>query len=177
MTMVGRGRFLAVFFHESNPINKTQKLGYSLYDGITMREIACDSVAGLSSESSLSWAGFSNDFALSIMDDDGMLSMLMTMKPDGESNDPASFSWAPMLDTVGLRKSREDSFWPVSVQNGKLICVPLKGGMNHPNPARRPLTTSLQLRIPLARDGNDKRQVCICIYKYINSFFCFTICI
>ena len=156
MTMVGRGRFLAVFYHEGNPLmNKTQKLGYSLYDGITMREIACDSVAGLSSESSLSWAGFSNDFALSIMDDDGMLSMLMTMKPDEESNNPSSFSWPPMLDTVGLRKSKEDSFWPVTVQNGKLICVPLKG-IDYPNPARRPMTASFQLRIPLARDGNDK---------------------
>jgi chromosome transmission fidelity protein 4 len=155
VTMVGRGRFLAVFYHESEPLmDGTQKIGYSLYDGKTMREISSGSVASISAGASLIWAGFSNDFALSVMDDDGMVSLLMTMKPD-DSGDIYSSSWVPMLDTIGLRKSREDSFWPVSVQNGKLVCVPLKG-VPHPNPIRRPLTTSLQLRIPLARDGKDK---------------------
>jgi chromosome transmission fidelity protein 4 len=155
VTMVGRGRFLAVFYHECNPlVDGTQKLGYTLYDGATMRQISSGSVSGISVASSLTWAGFSNDLALSIMDDDGMVSLLMATKPD-ETGDDSSFSWVPMLDTIGLRKSREDSFWPVSIQNGKLICVPLKG-VSYPNPTRRPLTTALQLRIPLARDGKDK---------------------
>lgn len=157
VTIVGRGRFLAVFYHERAPlVDGTQKLGYTVYDGTTMKEVACGAVAGISPKSSLTWAGFSSDFALSIMDGDGMLSMLMAMKPDNETGDHTSFSWVPMLDTVGLRKSREDSHWPVSVQNGKLICVPLKG-VAHPNPARRPLTTSLLLRMPLVRNGNDSR--------------------
>lgn len=155
--MVGRGRFLAVFYHESSPLNDgTQKLGYSLYDGLTMREMASGSVAGLSSGSSLTWVGFSSDFALSIMDDDGMLSMLMAMKPNEDASDKSSLSWVPMLDSMGYRKSKKDSFWPVSVQNGKLICVPLNDSL-YPNPARRPLTSSLQLRMPLARDGNENK--------------------
>ncbi len=155
VTMVGRGYFLAVFYHESNPsIDKTQHLGYSLYDGRNMREISSGSVAAISPGSFLTWVGFSNDFALSVMDSNGILSMLMSMKSE-ESDEVASFSWLPMLDTFGLKKSREDSFWPVCVQNGKLICVPLKG-VPHPNPTRRPLTTSLQLRMPLARDTKDK---------------------
>lgn len=155
MTMVGRGHFLAVFYHESTPtMDKTQKIGYTLYDGRSMREISSGSVAAISPESYLTWVGFSNEFALSVMDSNGILSMLMGMKPE-ESGDVASFSWVPMLDTFGLKKSKEDAFWPVCVQNGKLICVPLKG-VPHPNPVRRPLTTNLQLRIPLAKDGKDK---------------------
>ena len=61
-----------------------------------------------------------------------------------------------MLDTLGLKKSREDYFWPVSIQNGKLICVPLKG-VRHPDATRRPLTTSFSMRMPLAR-GIDRRR-------------------
>jgi len=88
------------------------------------------------------------------MDDDGMVSMLMAKKTS-DTGDSTSMTWIPILDTVGLRKSREDSFWPVTIQNGKLVCVPLKG-VDFPNPARRPLTTSLALRMPLARTGTGK---------------------
>jgi chromosome transmission fidelity protein 4 len=157
ITVVGRGRLLAVFHHESSPLmDGTQKIGCTIYDGMTTREISSAPVAGITSGSMLSWVGFSSDLALAVMDDSGMLSMLMSMKPSRESGDNASFSWIPMIDTVGLRKSKEDSFWPVCVQNGKLLCVPLKGVL-HPNPARRPITSALQLRIPLVKDGNNRR--------------------
>ena len=156
MTVVGRGRFLAVFFHENNPLmDGTQKLGFKLFDGITLREIESSSVDGISPGSSLTWAGFSDDLALSIMDDDGMVSMLMAKKSN-DSLDSASMSWIPILDTAGIRKSREDSYWPVTVQRGKLVCIPLKG-TDFPNPARRPLTTSLPLRMPLARAGISQK--------------------
>jgi len=36
------------------------------------------------------------------------------------------------------------------VQDGRLVCVPLKGGSTYPDAARRPITTTLALRMPLA---------------------------
>lgn len=61
-----------------------------------------------------------------------------------------------MLDTLGKKKSEDDSFWPVSVLDGKLLCVPLKGGHEHPDATRRPITTALDLRMPMANSGLKK---------------------
>jgi len=149
VTLVGSGRFCAAIFHEGNPLmDGTQKLGYALYDGFTGRLIVEGSVSAMSPGSSLSWAGFSSDFSLCVMDEEGMLSMLVATKMDEAV--ATTYRWAPVLDTLGLKKSREDEFWPVSIQGGKLICVPLKG-IKHPDPARRPVTASFSLRVPLAK--------------------------
>lgn len=159
VTIVGRSRFVAVFYHEATPMpDGTQKLGYSIYDGVSGETISDGSLSCISSRSSLSWSGFSKEGSLMVMDSDGMLSMLAAVEKQDVTNDDKEFSWmwSPMLDTVGLRKSMEDSFWPVTAQDGKLICVPLKGGNEHPDAARRPVTTTLSLRMPLV-NGPDKK--------------------
>ena len=157
VTMVGRGRFLAVFYHESSPLaNKTQQLGYTLWDAADFRVISRGSVACLSKGSSLSWVGFSNDLSLMVMDTDGMLSMLVTTGQDS-SYETLVWEWAPILDTVGLRKSTDDCHWPVTVHNGKLVCIPLKGGNTYPDATRRPVTTTLGLRMPLAKSAISKK--------------------
>lgn len=149
VTIVGRRRLCAAIFHEGNPlIDGTQRLGYCVYDGISGKLILEGSISAISPRSSLVWAGFSCDLSLCVMDEDGMVSMLVASKIEGfvENN----YTWIPILDTLGLKKSSEDEFWPIAVQEGKFICVPLKG-VKHPDPVRRPLTTSLTLRMPLAR--------------------------
>ena len=160
VTVVGRNRFLAVFYHESMPLQDgTQKLGCMFYDAVSNRTITKGSVSCISTGSSLSWAGFSDDCSLVAMDSDGMISMLVaTSIMDSGANDcedslvqPASWEWAPMLDTIGLRKSSDDSFWPVTVYNGKLVCVPLKGGIQYPDAARQPVTSALDFKMPFAK--------------------------
>ena len=155
VTLVGRGRFVAVIYHEGNPLmDGTQRLGYAMYDGVTGKLIVEGSVAAISPESSLTWAGFTNDLSLCVMDEDGVASMLIASTI--ESVMQTTYRWVPMLDTMGLKKSREDSFWPVTIQDGKLICMPLKG-VKHPDAARRPLTTAFPLRMPLARGNGGRR--------------------
>jgi chromosome transmission fidelity protein 4 len=152
VTMVGRSRFLAVFYHESTPLpDGTQKLGYLLFDGMANRTVAKGTVSGISKGSSLSWAGFSNDGSLLATDTDGMVSMLVSSATQDTDSILGSWEWMPMLDTVGLRKSADDSYWPITMYDAKLICVPLKGGTKHPDAARRPVTAALGLRVPLAR--------------------------
>ena len=160
VAVVGRSRFLAVIYHESLPYpDGTQKMGFTLYDAISCRVITSGSLSCISARSSLSWAGFSNDCSLLVMDSDGMLSMLIGMEfPNANKGIPGNatgytWDWSPILDTIGLRKSVDDSFWPVTSQDGKLVCVPLKGGVNHPDAGRRPVTTTLSLRMPFARGG------------------------
>jgi chromosome transmission fidelity protein 4 len=147
--MVGRGRFLAVFYHSSVPqTDGTQQLEYTLWDAPAFRVLSQGSVSCLSKGSSLAWVGFSNDLSLLAMDSDGMLSMLV---PTGEQSPYLRmYQWVPVLDTIGLRKSVDDVHWPVTVYDGKLVCVPLKGGNTYPDATRRPVTTTLGLRLPLA---------------------------
>jgi chromosome transmission fidelity protein 4 len=148
--MVGRGRFVAVFFHDNLPhTNGTQQLAYTLWDAAAFRVVSHGPVSCLSNGSCLTWVGFSNDLSLFAMDSDGMISMLVSTG-DGPS-DLRTYEWAPVLDTVGLRKSVDDLHWPMTVFDGKLVCVPLKGGNTYPDATRRPVTTTLGLRMPLAK--------------------------
>ena len=159
VTMVGRGRLLAVFYHESSPLaNKTQQIGYTLLDAKDFRVISRGSVSCISKGSSISWVGFNNDFSLVVMDSDGMLSILVGT---GQSDDVGTmlWEWVPVLDTIGLRKSTDDSHWPIAVYDGKLVCIPLKGGNTYPDATRRPVTTTLGLRMPLARSVLSKKYV------------------
>ena len=153
--MCGRGRLLAVFYHEGIPSSDgTQKLGYTLFDACcpsSIRVLSKGSVSCISKGASLMWVGFSNDFALVAMDTDGMLSMLVVAGDNVADSTLFPWEWTPVLDTVGLRKSASDRFWPVTVYDGKFVCVPLKGGASYPDAARRPVTTTLNLRLPLAR--------------------------
>lgn len=151
VTIAGRGRLLAVFYLESSPLrDKTQQIGYTLWDAVNFRVVSRGSVSCLSNGASLSWVGFSNDLSLMVMDTDGMLSMLFATG-QGSVDGAHIWEWAPVLDTIGFRKSSDDCHWPVTVHNGKLICVPLKGGNTYPDANRRPVTTTLGLKMPLAK--------------------------
>jgi chromosome transmission fidelity protein 4 len=145
-----------VVYHESSPLpDGTQKLGYTLFDAEASSVITSGSVSSISSGSQLEWAGFSSDGSLVVMDSDGMVSMLVTT-PSSRDALQYSWDWSPMLDTVGLHKSADDKFWPITVQDGKLISVPLKGGNDYPDAGRRPVTAALPFRMPLARSLIEK---------------------
>lgn len=146
VTITGRDRFVGVFYHRSaTPMQDgTQLLGYSIFDGMNGNTIASGEVAAVSPGASLTWAGFTETCALSMMDSEGMLSMLARHGVNSCGN------WVPILDTVGHKKSTNDTYWPVEVHGGKLVCVLLRGGKEYPDAARRPVTSTLPLRMPLA---------------------------
>ena len=148
----------------------TQLLGYTIYDGLTGTTIVNGDVSGMSPGSSLNWAGFSEKFILSVMDSDGMLSMLARYPSNADApSNSSDGNWMPLLDTVGLKKSTHDTYWPVEVHGSKLVCVLLRGGNEYPDAGRRPVTTSLSLRIPLATSLTAKR------YVYSKSYLCVTL--
>lgn len=155
VTLVGCGQFTAVFYHECDPlINGTQRLGYTIFNGITGSKVSEGSLSAISKGHSLEWAGFDDQQSVCIMDSDGMVSMLF----HGESG-LSSSSWIPVLDTTTFKKSASDTFWPISAIDGKLVCVPLKGSDNYPDAIRRPVTTSLPFKIPVAGGSGGKSVV------------------
>jgi hypothetical protein len=155
ITMVGRYRFVAVFYHQGDPFRDgTQNIGYKLINAMTNQVLASGVTTCISTNATLSWAGFSNDGSLLVMDSEGMVSMLVksdTSVPLDSDSSKGDWVWMPVLDTLGLRKSSDDSYWPVTVYDGKLICIPLKGKVKYPDATRRPVTANLSLKLPLAR--------------------------
>jgi len=148
VTMTGRGRFLAVVYHEQCPLqDKTQQLGCMLIDVISDQTLSIGSLSALSIGCSLSWIGFSEEFSLFAMDTKGILSMLGI-----HAGGAPAWSWSPMLDCNKLKKSKKDEFWPISVLKAQLVCALVKGegGQDYPDPSRMLITTTLGLRIPLA---------------------------
>lgn len=158
ITMVGRNGFIATFYHDSEPSRDgTQKIGCMLMDATTTSVISKGPVSSISKGSSLLWAGFSNDHSLVTIDTNGLVSMMVcatNFRRIGSA--PVCWEWVPMLDMFGLKKSSDDSFWPISVFDGKVVCVPLKGGSAYPDATRRPVTTTLGFRMPLAGGNNIK---------------------
>jgi len=199
VTAVARDNFLAVIYHgDEAAVSAGQNLKFKVYD-MNSREVVKQGQLGcVSGDGKVLWCGFSDSLQLCVMGTDGYVSAL-TGK--GE--------WFPMLDTIPLKKSREDKvsedeerkrragnaiagcrknhtrsylrtrctpsptdsvilfpkpnpfrdslrssqFWPVSVNSGKFIVVPLKGGNENPEVLRRQVTSALQVRIPIARGG------------------------
>ena len=143
VTMIGRGRFLAVIYHISSPLqDSTQSLGYLLMNITNGTTISSGPLSCVSSGGSITWAGFSEDFSFYVMDSQGILSILANTH---------GWHWTPILNTMEKKKSKDDHFWPVTVTDGKLICVPLKGGNEYPDAARRPVTTSLVFKVPVVK--------------------------
>ena len=152
VTMVGRGRFLAVVFHENSPLpDKTQQLGYLLMDVISDQILSIGSLSAISKGCHLSWIGFSDEYSLFALDSKGILSML------GIHGGSRVWSWSPMLDCNKMKKMKKDVYWPISILKAQLVCTLLKGGQEFPDPSRMLITTSLGLHMPLGSSVFPKR--------------------
>ncbi|GAB5030478.1 wd repeat and hmg-box dna-binding protein partial [Nannochloropsis oceanica] len=152
VTMVGRGDLLAIFYHGGSPLvdpstgAASQALHYQLLD-VRRTTVVGNGPVALSPKSLLTWAGFSNLDILHVMDSEGLVSGLVR---------GFGWNWTPLLETSRLQRNKMDSFWPVGVLNGSLMCSLLKGGEEHPSTNPKPLVSSLPLKLPLVVSNNDQ---------------------
>ena len=122
------------------PLVAQQSLGFVLLDVAARAEIARGALP-LEPGATLQWLGFGDDGALSAMDSRGAL---LTLSP------AFGWRWACALDTVPLRRSGDDRYWPVAVRRGQLMAVTLKGGVLSPATHPRPVLTQIALAAPHA---------------------------
>lgn len=152
VTMVGRGDLLAIFYHGGSPLvdpstgAASQALHYQLLD-VRRTAVVGGGPVALSPKSLLTWAGFSNLDILHVMDSEGLVSGLARS---------FGWHWTPLLETSRLQRNKMDSYWPVGVFNGSLMCSLLKGGEEHPSTNPKPLVSSLPLKLPLVASNNDQ---------------------
>lgn len=141
VTIAGQNNLLAVVYQDSLTLGPYQNLSCVIYDMRTRLILYRDKVP-ISRASRLCWLGFSELGTLYSFDSRGMLRALLQSW---------GYQWMPVLDLQKESSSgRTDLLWTVGVLDDEfLLCVPCKSGETYPSVTSRPLTITLQLRIPL----------------------------
>jgi chromosome transmission fidelity protein 4 len=148
VTMVGSdcgNGLLAVIYHTAPTYDGRQKLGYMLLSTEQGTELGRGSI-DLLPDAVLTWAGFSEENVLVVIDSSGLL---LGLSPT------LGMQWSPLLDLHRISTSEFETHWPVCVQGGKLLCVHLQGGLagisnwDVPKTIPRPILKAIRLQMPL----------------------------
>lgn len=84
---------------------------------------------------------FSEDGEPFIMDSAGILSTLVHGRQLGQAK------WVPMLSTATADDELKKRYWPLGVQESKLLCVVMKGQQQYPS-LPMPITDEIDLQMP-----------------------------
>ncbi|CAM9719765.1 unnamed protein product, partial [Phaeothamnion confervicola] len=121
--MAGEGPFISVTYHAATPAGDDQSLENLVLDVMGRRELVKSRMC-LSPKSILLWTGVQEDGMAVAMDSAGVVwALVMSL----------GWQWLPMIDTKEGRKNKTDLCWPVGILAGRLTCVVLKGGEEHPS--------------------------------------------
>ena len=148
------GSELAVVYHKTNPVRKTQNL-FSMLFQVDKKKTIVDTALPLRPSKTLSWIGYSEIGVLHALDSSGLVLSLQRS---------FGFQWSPVLDTEthpSLR-SRGATHWPISISRGRLICVVMKAenlGRSFPLTSPKPVPTAVPLTVPLAMLDTDVGKV------------------
>ena len=150
VALAASGGMLAVVQHAGRAAEaQDQSLLLALYDVRDTARPVRISVGPLplSEGASLDWVGFSESGVLCTVDTAGIVRGCLRSY---------SFEWAPLLDCNAHKKAKNEHHWIVGLTDKELICVMCKGEDKYPPTLPRPVTTPLQLGMPLAcADATD----------------------
>lgn len=149
VSLVGCADKLAIFYYEgdNNKLLRVDML--TIHTDGSMRQIV-DSIVPLP-RSTLSWTGFEVETGtLFMMNSKGMLSSLMNI---------AGWRWVPVLDG-SLKKSVDQSFWPIAVKTDRL-CYVLLNGESQPAIHPQPVIATKHFKIPIceSKEGKDRGEI------------------
>ncbi|KAK8962747.1 hypothetical protein KSP40_PGU006198 [Platanthera guangdongensis] len=95
----------------------------------------------ISPGSSLSWFGFSEEGDLCTYDSQGVLRLLTNQYGN---------SWFPVFSASKAKKSEDENYWIVGLNENKLFCVVCKSPNSYPLVMPKPVLMLLDLKFPLA---------------------------
>ncbi|CAG8508326.1 12094_t:CDS:10 [Acaulospora morrowiae] len=157
VSMVARNEFALIVYNMGIGYKGSQSIGYILYD-FRSREILQRDRMPISKDSILQWIGFSEEGMPAMFDSKGVLSVLHHYRTNNQGR------WIPILDTSLNRKEEEKEwvYWPVWLNENKLICFICKNGEQYPS-IPRPSFDEVNLQIPLLnldkKDGQYEEKV------------------
>ena len=141
ITAVGHENLLVVATHASSPLpSGDQVLGFEVFR-VSRKTRCLFGQLPISPGSHLTWLGFSEEGMLSSYDSEGNL-RVFTKEYGG--------CWIPMFSASRQRKSENENFWMVGLNNMQVFCVSCKSPETYPQVIPKPILSILNLSLPLA---------------------------
>lgn len=145
---------LAMIVYSNGPgFNHQQNLEYILINTDTTEVIQKDKIQ-LTSDSELTWIGFSETNQAATYDSAGILRVLHRQRR------PYQGAWVPVFDGHAHATSQErtEKYWPVGVLRDRFMCVVLRGSNTYPFFPRPPLK-DIPLQLPLLELSTEVGQL------------------
>jgi hypothetical protein len=145
---------LAMIVYSNGPaFNHQQNLEYILINTDTNEVLQKDKIQS-TSDSELTWIGFSETNQAATYDSAGILRVLNRQRR------PYQGSWVPVFDGNAYAASQErtEKYWPVGVLRDRFMCVVLRGGNTYPFFPRPPVK-DIPLQLPLLELSTEVGQL------------------
>ncbi|KAG0281700.1 hypothetical protein BGZ95_000040 [Linnemannia exigua] len=138
-----------VIYHQGEPFEGSQNLGYVLYNVGTNQRIQRGSLP-VSDDTTVTWLGFSEFGAPAFYDDSGVVHILNHYRRIDQGQ------WVPILDTAFLETTSDNhpTYWPVGLTDETLTCIKCRSGETEPS-FPKPFVTELPLKMPTLYQDTD----------------------
>ncbi|KAI8359261.1 hypothetical protein B0O80DRAFT_439828 [Mortierella sp. GBAus27b] len=138
----GKDDMVLLIYHQGEPFEGSQNLGYSIYNVETGQRIQHGPMP-VSDDTLISWVGFSEGGIPSFYNDKGVMFILNYYRRVDQGQ------WTPILDTT-LMDSESDirpHYWPIGLTDEALTCIRCRKGETEPA-FPKPIVTELSLKMP-----------------------------
>ncbi|KAF9129281.1 hypothetical protein BGW39_004292 [Mortierella sp. 14UC] len=132
-----------IIYHQGEPFEGSQNLGYVMYNVGTNQRIQRGTLP-VSDDTTVTWLGFSEHGVPAFYDDSGVVHILNHYRRIDQGQ------WVPILDTNFLESNSDDptpTYWPVGLTDDALTCIKCRNGETEPS-LPKPFVTELPLKMP-----------------------------
>ncbi|KAF9194749.1 hypothetical protein BGZ51_007978 [Haplosporangium sp. Z 767] len=140
----GKDDMVLFVYHQGEPFEGSQNLGYAIYNVETGQRIQQGQVP-VSDETYITWLGFSEGGIPAFYDDKGVMFILNYYRRVDQGQ------WTPILDTALVAVESETGvrahYWPVGFTDTEFTCVKCRRGETEPS-YPKPFVTELPLKMP-----------------------------
>ncbi|KAF9934592.1 hypothetical protein FBU30_001356 [Linnemannia zychae] len=150
VSIAGFHDLAVIIYHQGEPFEGSQNLGYLMYNVSTNQRIQRGSLP-VSDDTTVTWLGFSEYGVPAFYDDSGVVHVLNHYRRIDQGQ------WVPILDTNFLESDPESgtpTYWPIGLTDQSLTCIKCRKGETEPS-FPKPFVTELPLRMPTLYQETD----------------------
>ncbi|KAG0000372.1 hypothetical protein BGZ80_010757 [Entomortierella chlamydospora] len=138
----GKDDMVLLIYHQGEPFQGSQNLGYSIYNVETGQRIQQGSVP-VSDNIFIKWLGFSEGGIPAYFDSKGVLYILNYYRRVDQGQ------WTAIADTTLVETDSDQSphYWPIGFTDGELSCIKCRRGETEPS-FPKPFVAELPLKMP-----------------------------
>ncbi|KAF9439002.1 hypothetical protein BGZ76_001897 [Entomortierella beljakovae] len=142
ISTAARGDMVLVVYHQGEPFQGSQNLGYSIYNVETGQRIQHGSIP-VPDDTFITWLGFSEGGAPAYFDSNGVMYILNYYRRVDQGQ------WTPITDTTLIESNSGTAlhYWPIGLNDEALFCIKCTRGETEPT-QQKPLVTELPLKMP-----------------------------